>query len=224
MASNRLEPQHHALYERTGEKMLDLLGALRWGLEELDQTFAATPPSAKAAVACRAGCDFCCHVPMDVQAHEVLFVADHIQAHFSPTELAAVIERTAVHRGRIAAATPAERTRLMLPCALLREGQCSAYAGRPEACRSHHSSDAAVCRAYLSDANVAIEAAYIPALRARMFAVMLGLDQALADTGFDSRDYDFGSALHEALTNSLCLVLWGRRRAAFPDSCLADKI
>jgi hypothetical protein len=34
--------------------------------------------------------------------------------------------------------------------------------------------------------------------------------------------YDFGSALHEALTNSLCLVAWLRRQPAFPNSCLAQ--
>lgn len=60
------------------------------------------------------------------------------------------------------------------------------------------------------------------ALRARMFATMLGLDEAIEAAGYDERSYDFGSALHEALTNSLCLVLWLRRQPAFPDTCLAD--
>jgi hypothetical protein len=55
-----------------------------------------------------------------------------------------------------------------------------------------------------------------------MFAVMLGMDEAIEAAGFDDRAYDFGSALHEALTNSLCRVLWIRRKAAFPDSCLAE--
>ena len=52
---------------------------------------------------------------------------------------------------------------------------------------------------------------------------MLGLDSALETAGFDDRAYDFGSALHEALTNSLCRVLWMRHRPAFPDDCLAEK-
>ena len=31
------------------------------------------------------------------------------------------------------------------------------------------------------------------------------------------------AALHEALTNSLCLARWIRRQPAFPDACLADR-
>jgi uncharacterized protein len=60
---------------------------------------------------------------------------------------------------------------------------------------------------------------YIPEVRGRMFAVMLAMDQAVAEAGYDGRAYDFGSALHEALTNSLCAVRWVRRQPAFPDSC-----
>jgi hypothetical protein len=50
----------------------------------------------------------------------------------------------------------------------------------------------------------------------------MGLDEAIEMVGYDDRAYDFGSALHEALTNSLCLMAWMRRQPAFPDSCLAQ--
>jgi hypothetical protein len=84
----------------------------------------------------------------------------------------------------------------------------------------HHTSNPAVCAAHIANPDVDLEAVCIPTLRARMFAVMLGMDEAIEAAGFDDRAYDFGSALHEALTNSLCQVLWMRRKAAFPDSCL----
>ena len=87
----------------------------------------------------------------------------------------------------------------------------------------HHTSAAATCAAHLTDPTIEIDRVFIPALRARLFAVMLGLDSALETAGFDDRAYDFGSALHEALTNSLCRVLWMRHRPAFPDDCLAEK-
>ena len=48
----------------------------------------SAPAAARAAVACRDGCAACCQVPVDVQAHEVLFAADHIQLHFAPQALA----------------------------------------------------------------------------------------------------------------------------------------
>ena len=54
-----------------------------------------------------------------------------------------------------------------------------------------------------------------------MFAVMLGMDEAIEAAGYDDRAYDFGSALNEALTNGLCRVRWLRKGPAFPDNCLA---
>jgi Fe-S-cluster containining protein len=226
-----LEKQRHQLFAQAVRQMgrrlqpvrdsAAMLAALRWGMEELDRTLAATPAKVRATVACRAGCAHCCSVPVDVQAHEVFFAAGHIQSHFTPVELAGVIERTAAHRARLSGLRGGGRDRLRQPCALLREGRCSIYAGRPEACRAHHASNAAVCAAHAADPDTDVAKAYIPALRSRLFAVMLGLDEAIEAAGFDDRAYDFGSALHEALTNSLCLALWMRRQPAFPDSCLA---
>lgn len=199
----------------------EMMTALRWGLDELDRTYAETPAGVRAKVACRSGCASCCHVPVDVQAHEVFFAADHIQVHFSPTALTAVIARLARHRKRIAGYAAGGRARSRHPCALLRTGACSIYEARPETCRAHHSSDATLCAANETDASVNVTKAYIPALRARMFAVMMGLDETMEACGYDGRCYDFGSALHEALTNSRCLMRWLRRQSAFPDNCLA---
>jgi hypothetical protein len=199
-----------------------MMTALGWGLGELDRAYADAPAGVRARVACRAGCASCCHVPVDVQAHEVFFAADHIQVHFSPAALTAVIARLARHRQRTAAYQKGERARSRKPCALLQAGACTIYAGRPEICRSHHSSDATLCAANQADASVNVTKAYLPALRARMFAVMMGIDQAMEACGYDERCYDFGSALHDALTDSRCLVRWLRREPAFPDHCLAD--
>lgn len=220
------------MFDRTvremGQRLLavrapaQMMRALDWGMAELDQAYAESPPGVKALVACRAGCDHCCSVPVDVQAHEVFFAADQIQRHFSPAALEQVLDRLGVHRRRVARFAAGERERSRQPCALLEGGSCSIYAGRPEACRSHHSSDAAVCAAHQLDPAVDLAKAYLPALRARLFAVRLGLDEAIETVGFDDRAYDFGSALHEALTNGLCLVAWMRRQPAFPDSCLTE--
>jgi len=199
-----------------------MITALRWGMAELDQTFAETSARVRAGVACRDGCAYCCSVPVDTQAHEVFFAADHILVNFSPVALARAIKRLARHRRRVAWLGADRRAVSRSPCPLLLKGSCSIYGGRPEACRTHHSRDAAVCAANQADPAVNLSKAYLPALRARMCAVRFGLDEAIEAAGYDERSYDFGSALHEALTNSLCLIRWMRRSPAFPDSCLAD--
>ncbi len=222
-------PEEYALFEKTGEWVFkrlrktrhpeDLLAVVATAHKGFDKAYASAPAEARAAVACRAGCDACCHVPVGVQAHEVLLAAQHVQTRFSPNELEALIARAAAHRAAFAGRSIPERTALRTPCVLLREGVCSIYEARPEACRSHHGNNAAACRTNLENGNEAIDV-FVPGVRGRMFAVMLAIDQAVEESGFDDRAYDFGSALHEALTDSLCAVRWTRREAAFPDDCL----
>lgn len=221
-------PEEEDLFEKNGAAVLrrlrktrnpaDLLSAIRVAHKEFDRAFASAPLAAKESVACRAGCDACCHVPVGVQAHEVIIAAQHVQMHFSPEALDELIARAAVHRAAFAGKSNAGRTALKTPCVLLRAGSCSIYEARPEACRSHHSHNAAACGINLELGREDIDV-YIPGVRGRMFAVMLSIDQAVAEAGFDGRAYDFGSALHEALTDSLCVVRWIQRQPAFPESC-----
>lgn len=221
-------PEEDTLFEKTGAAVLkrlrktrnpsELLSAVRGAHKEFDRAYASAPSAARDSVACRAGCDACCHVPVGVQAHEVLIAAQHVQTHFSPEALDALIARAAIHRAAFAGRSSLDRLELRTPCVLLSEGSCSIYEARPEACRSHHSHNADACRSNLASGREDIDV-YIPGVRGRMFAIMLAIDQAVVEAGFDGRAYDFGSALHEALTDSLCAVRWVRREPAFPESC-----
>lgn len=221
-------PEEDTLFEKTGAAVLkrlrktrnpaELLSVLRSARKEFDRAYASAPAAARDSVACRAGCDACCHVPVGVQAHEVLIAANHVQTHFSPVDLDVLIARAAAHRAAFAGRSSLDRVGFKTPCVLLREGSCSIYEARPEACRSHHSHNADACRINLASGREDIDV-YIPGVRGRMFAVMLAIDQAAAEAGFDGRAYDFGSALHEALTDSLCAVRWVQRQPAFSESC-----
>jgi Fe-S-cluster containining protein len=231
MFSPALEKQRQQLYAQTSRHLTRslravsepaaMLAVVREGMQRLEYTYDETPAAIRAEVACRSGCHSCCTVCVDVQAHEVFLAAEHIQLHFSPAALAEVIARTGNLRAQHVDLGAQARRHPWLPCPLLEAGQCSIYESRPEACRVHHTSNAVTCAAYAADSAIDLETVYIPTLRARMFAVMLGMDAAIEAAGFDDRSYDFSSALHEALTNSLCRVLWLRRQPAFPDACLA---
>jgi uncharacterized protein len=226
--SAQFSPEEDALFEKIGCAVLqrlrktrnpaDLLSVVASARKDFDRALASAPLAARATIACRAGCDACCHVPVGVLAHEVLIAALYVQIHFSPVDLEALIERAAIHRAAFAGRSNAERTALKTPCVLLREGNCSIYEARPEACRSHHSHNAGACRTNLEVGREDIDV-YIPGVRGRMFAVMLATDQAVAEAGFDGQAYDFGSALHEALTDSSCATRWIQRQPTFPASC-----
>ena len=226
--SKGFSPEEEALYDKTTAAVLnrlrrtsnpaDLLSVLRQAHKGFDRAYETAPAAARALVACRAGCGTCCHVPVGVQAHEVLLAAEYIQTRFSAADLESAIARFAAHRAAFAGKSMDERAALKTPCAVLLDGSCSIYEARPEACRSHHSRNLDGCRSNL-DTGLDIVDVLIPEIRGRMFAVMLGIDQAATDAGFDDRAYDFGSAMHEALTDSLCAVRWMQRQPAFPDSC-----
>ena len=217
-------PEEEILFNKTGETVLqrlrktrnpaDFLSVLRVAHKGFDRAYASAPGAARNVVACRAGCDACCHVPVGVQAHEVLLAAEYIQTHFTPADLEGAITRTAAHRDAFAGRSSLAQAALNRPCAMLRDGSCTIYEARPEACRAHHSPNADACRANLNPANAQVDVS-IPGLRSRMFAVMLAIDQAVAEAGFDGQAYDFGSALHDALTDSLCAVRWLQRQPAF---------
>jgi Fe-S-cluster containining protein len=220
--------EEEALFEKTGGAVLrrlrksrnpaDLLAVLRDAHKEFDRAYAKAPAAARAAVACRAGCGTCCHVPVGAQAHEVLLSAEYIQKHFPPADLEALIARAGAHRAAFAGRSMRQRAALKTPCPLLRDDSCSIYEARPESCRSHHSSNLSGCRSNL-ETGIDFTDVLIPEIRGRMFAVMLAIDQAVVEAGFDGRAYDFGSALHEALTDSLCAVRWTQRQPAFPENC-----
>lgn len=216
------------MFEKTGAAVLkrlrktknpgDFLSVISTAHKEFDRAYATAPLAARDTVACRSGCDACCHVPVGVQAHEVLIAAHHLQLQFSPTDLEAVVARAAEHRAAFAGLSGLEQTALKTPCVLLRQGSCSIYEARPEACRSHHSNNAAACRTNLESGREDIDV-YVTGVRGRMFAIMLAIDQAAAEAGFDGHAYDFGSALHEALTDSQCVQRWIQRKPAFSESC-----
>ena len=75
MLTPALEKQRRELFAHTLDGMESRLGgvkepgatfqALRWGMNELDRTLAETPAKVRATVACRAGCGWCCSVPVD---------------------------------------------------------------------------------------------------------------------------------------------------------------
>lgn len=220
--------EEERLFEKTGGSVLrrlrktgnpaDLLAVVRAAHKEFERAYAAAPAAARATVSCRAGCGTCCHVPVGVQAHEVLLAAEYIQTHVPPGEFEAVLTRVAAHRAAFAGRTMDERAALKIPCALLRDGSCTIYEARPEACRSHHSHNLDGCRSNL-ESGLDLVDVLIPEIRGRMFAVMLAIDQAVAEAGFDGQAYDFGSALHEALTDSRCAVRWMQRQPTFSESC-----
>lgn len=103
------------------------------------------------SIACKAGCDHCCHQVVGVTAPEALAIFDHLKNTRTEEQLAAfarhVIARDEAGRGL----SSAERFSPDHPCVFLEAGKCTIYEVRPLACRGMNSLDADDCARRLRD-------------------------------------------------------------------------
>jgi len=94
---------------------------------------------AGASVACAPGCDFCCHLRVDVFAHEASALLHHLRTHVAPERAARIEERIRANARRIDSLTVQQHRSAGIGCAFLEDGLCSAHASRPSACATYHS-------------------------------------------------------------------------------------
>ena len=153
-------------------------------------------------LACARGCSYCCHLRVEIRPHDAFVLARHIEASFGAEQRAAALERIEDNLRRIAALTPEQHVRAGIPCALLVDGVCSAYEGRPATCRKYYSVSVDTCRNAHADTSAPLTGDIEDdAVRLAGNAVALGYAQGLEDAGYDATLYELHFALHAALTN-----------------------
>jgi len=155
------------------------------------------------AVACKAGCDHCCHQPVGLTPPEALAILAHLRQTLAREELARVAARLSQRARETRGLSSAERFSPDQPCPFLDHGQCSIYEVRPLACRGMNSLDAEECKTRLRDpgARAAFLAqgsggrSYMEPIRA-FHAISAGLQLSLAELyGLDMRPLELTAAL-----------------------------
>jgi hypothetical protein len=105
----------------------------------------SVPESARAKLACRSGCAFCCHQPVRVSAPEAFFLAAQLLER--PDTAVAVHDAAVALAGR----NPETPRVTWLRCVLLDQADgCSVHAARPFSCQGHVSLDAEDCKTSFS--------------------------------------------------------------------------
>jgi hypothetical protein len=87
--------------------------------------------SAEGGIACRAGCNFCCHLRVMVYPHEAIALFRYLGSSM-PKEQADLVRQRLLVDGQPEGVVGS-------PCAFLVDGRCSAYEVRPSACSGYHS-------------------------------------------------------------------------------------
>lgn len=139
------------------------------------------PVDAVGAIACKAGCGWCCHQHVAILPAEALAVAKAIEG----TDLAAKFDREAPS---ILGTTNMARKKARHPCPFLVDGSCAVYEVRPNRCRAIHSRDLGFCKARyeLGRSPPGVPEKPIPLEPVLMGdQVLKGMGQALAQAGLD---------------------------------------
>ena len=195
----------------------DFHEAFRASCDVFDQANAQWIAERGAGLVCRAGCSLCCSLRVDVFAHEIFLIADHLRAHFSAEMLAGLKARLSTHAARILPLTPFEHATQNAACPLLAEdGRCGIYAVRPLSCRRHHSLDFAACQfTYDHPADLEFPGAHDVDLFRALTEALRQTGGVYAEYGFDLTIYELGTALAEALDDAASWTRWHEGGQAF---------
>jgi hypothetical protein len=144
-------------------------------------TRARAPVDAVGAIACKAGCGWCCHQHVAILPAEALGNAKAIES----TALGEKFDREAP---AILGTTNEARKKARRPCPFLIHGACAVYEFRPNRCRAIHSRDLEFCktRYELGRSPPGVPVKPIP-LEPVLIGdqVLKGMGQALAQAGLD---------------------------------------
>jgi len=215
--------------EPSVERAVELARSAMDATSRLAQALLSRAPDG--AVACRAGCDHCCHQPVGLTPPEALAIAAHLRQSLTRAALAIVAARLAERVADTRGLSPAARFSPDHPCPFLNCGRCSIYEVRPLACRGMNSLDAEECKTRLRDpdARAAFLASgsggrsFMEPIRA-FHAVSAGLQLSLSELyGLDMRPLELTLALDLLLNGSESTAAeWLRGKPSFEPALGGD--
>lgn len=164
-------------------------------------------------IACRAGCNFCCHLRVMVLPHEAIALFRYLGSRLAAEEAKGVRQRLLANADEIRKRSEEGRAVTGIPCAFLVDGRCSAYEARPAACSGYHSLSRERCQSAYESADHSADA--IPMLNGlRYIAATLdqGMERALTATGLSSERVELHTALAALIRNPGLIERWRRGR------------
>jgi hypothetical protein len=187
---------------RTPERVVEAVD----GAFALGEAYMARSPTDPSALACKPGCDFCCHRPVGTNAASVLRMVAWLRSRLPPSELDAVLASVAALDDQTHGATWTVRERPPHACAFLVGGSCSVYEVRPFVCRAWNSASAQACERALGQDSV--EMRFDLFQRTVFAAVEKGLQLAATDAGLDGGDLELTAAARVALERPDAFEAW----------------
>lgn len=193
-------------YERARDEIrtVGVMHALKNSQQRHDLRIASAPDVG--ALACRAGCSWCCHFSVDVRAVEVFSILDFVERTFTAAEKARVYAEVRANSTALKNLGEIERMRRNVKCPFLNEGRCTIYPVRPQTCRNYHATNVTGCQqSYEDPDNVDIDPDFAPWVYQAGGAHVDAFSTAMRDAGYDVNAYELNSAIDAALSEPAAL-------------------
>ena len=198
--------ERRAQARRTGESLAEGTGeaVTRGGREAGESNDALVRAHvlglrAASTLACVAGCSHCCHMEVSASYPEIAHLAEFIEQTFTSAAREAFDRRLDAQCVTLHGKTPFERLTSSTACALLVDGQCSAYEARPLACRGWNSADVAPCLVALEMPGAVPSVPVHRMIRDTSSALAAGVRDGARDAGLDDAPLDLPHALRATL-------------------------
>ncbi|TVS11624.1 MAG: YkgJ family cysteine cluster protein [Wenzhouxiangella sp.] len=190
--------------------------ALRQTQRLIEEQTRILPRDDRGPLACRAGCNFCCHLRVLCTAPEVFAVIDWMRAQASAEDFKQFRQRVAATAETLHGLDPDKVLRTNLACPNLVDGHCSVYAARPLSCRAYHSLSREACEtSFNAPENLDLGHPQLTALAKVHEGGLAGLIGALDQAGLDSRQYELVTAMDEALRDPAARTRFENGERAF---------
>jgi Fe-S-cluster containining protein len=181
---------------------VDACVALVSRIDRLLEQAAQHLPEAGAALACRVGCNFCCHLQVNVLPHEAIALFRYLQSRM-PAATAERVRAKLQHYTAPAAVAPARRA-----CAFLVEGECAAYEVRPSACAAYHSLSRQRCEQSFQDPSLPAGTVALESLKVVAVALEDGVNTALQTQGLSHLPGELHKAVAALLADPALIARW----------------
>ncbi|GGY81040.1 hypothetical protein GCM10011613_27620 [Cellvibrio zantedeschiae] len=189
---------------------------LQKSYQRFDKIIAKSIEESPTKPACKAGCFYCCYYKVEVKAHEVLLIREHMQKNLALELRNEILTSAKANAALISTLTPTEHLSTNIKCPFLIANQCSIYEARPFRCRSFHAVQVDACEAsHANPSDFSIATELIEDVSHYSDALSQGFEAAIMDSGLDHRTYDLNTALLEVFADDSIEKRYKRGKKAF---------
>jgi Fe-S-cluster containining protein len=184
--------------DRSAARLLELVSKLQNGL--LRQTERnRIELGYEERVACKRGCDSCCFRVVIAGVPDLVRAEAFVRSKLTPQQQKDLRRRLYQYERSVAPKFGLGLDSVRVACPFLVGGECEIYEARPEACRSIHSLDAAVCEAIKLKPETLLSRPSVPNENELHDAFSKGSEKGLRRVGLGTGKIDFARAMAVAV-------------------------